>query len=362
MANAADEENRKIALVRRERLVLVVVFLVCVGIIFVYCALRMTFGSSFQSCKNIVYVTQRYQCLRALALAQRNASVCSAMHAPYNYSCVDAVALNTSSSDACAIIKSSSPEYYTCIQDLSSATGIASYCDFLSEPNRSSCLWGAASASGFSNATVCSAIGNATLEERCLTVYDYRTAMSTGSSRYCAAMPYGYEIAADYPDGQTLFSSNNASVNLAYLSGNGTVGGLCYYQIAIMDRNSSLCTMVPPYFSSYCNGFSSANNTAVTNMSINSTSVAGMNSTLADVLGGNYTQNCTGIGCYYMNLTSEAIIYKNTSYCRNTGNASFQDLCLEDLVSMYHDPAYCTYILNSTEQYYCTLAAENYSS
>jgi hypothetical protein len=371
MADAAKEQENgrtevKITFKREEKLILIGIFLLCLGAIFVYSTLRTVFASPIQSCKNIVYTVQRYQCLNALALEQHNASVCLAMNYPYNYTCVSAVAVSTASPQACALIKGSGSEYYDCILNLSLATATSSYCNNLNGQASSSCMYDIASANGFSDLAVCSAIVNATLEKKCTTSYDYRTALSTGNSGYCAAMPYGYQSAANYTGEQDLGDNENATgMEFFYVSDNGTLEGLCYYQLAVTEKNPALCAYVPSSFSTFCNEFSTPNNATDNatngNFILNSTSAAIINATLEKELGENLTQNCTGIGCYYLNLTDYALIYNNTKYCLNTNNYSFQDSCIEDLVFVYHDADYCSYILNSSAQYYCKLSVNNTS-
>ena len=275
----------------KEKILLAAAVLAVLAVILVIGNLRVGSGKGLQACKNIIDNIPRYQCIQELAMAERNSSMCLAMPSPNNYSCVYQLALNGSNQQACAVIKGSQLQYYGCIYNVSHAEASPVPCSSLAEPFRSECIYGAAEAQNFSDMATCAQIANQSIASKCITIYDYTKALVSKEASYCGDMPAGQAGASGYLlEATSNITYTDPTTALLYLQGNGSISGYCYYKLAILNSNQSLCANVPEYVYPYCQEFSASSNITASpgpydNASLNSTNMSAITKALSNIFG-----------------------------------------------------------------------------
>lgn len=333
-----SESERRIVLIG----VTVVLVLAAVASVFLETASHPS-GSS--NCSGIVFQQQRDSCYYQAAFAARNSSECAHITgSSTRYACFAAIAENLRSVAVCNGINATSYDYANCVMNVTLMTGNYSGCSALSGQSASTCIYEIASKQQFSNIGACHMISNHTLMESCLGAHYYDAAVSHGSASYCGLVPNNYSSSVM---GAILSQGGNVSSPeeyLIYSSINATPANYCYYRIAMLTYNRSVCSSTTGLLAALCNEtFEQLNATATYNLTTVCSSAP------------SYLQSL----CEFGAASQLAVSNENVSYCSSISSAAYRYACISTLAAKTGNAAYCSGIPNATISSACVGSAEN---
>jgi hypothetical protein len=327
-----------------KRLVLVAIAAVLVVIAITVLLVGTVVGSTgVGACNRTILETERDQCFASLASATSNYSVCLLIKQNQSsYQCISAVAQKRQDAGICFRINSSSALYTSCLEGVGYSTDNVSDCLGLNNSSRSSCAYNIALMNNFNNIGYCGDIPNITKNLLCYHMYYYNLAVSSRTPLYCTLLP----SVSDYNLSTQMLSqsSSNLSQSLnysSYYSLNITPQSFCFYRLATLTRNQTLCRYTTGAIASLCGGASAPSNNTLQS----ATNVTGMCSSVPS-----YAQDL----CYYAIATNKAVAERNTSECGTINSTAYQYSCFSTLAIDYGNTTYCNYITgNSTQREAC---------
>ena len=286
-----------------------------------------------QHCKGILLSQLREACYVQLAGATGNASICSyAGQEQAREQCSLAIAVRSNDIAACSVAGLTQQDANACEVNASLAANSVSDClQINSTQSSSECIYSLGLSYGFSNVTYCGHITNTTESANCRNIHNYRTAVSGLDAAYCAALPSGingtplYLLTENATTGISQFSAQSAPLEFQ----NVTDAAACYYEIASLSDNASLCTYTAGTLNTLCTA---------------RTSSAQQNSTLAAV-----TPASAYVACSAGGLTGSLL-------------TSCENYLFLGVAASRHNATYCGYINNATIKSQCALSAGNSTS
>ncbi len=313
--------------------VIAVAIIVAVAVILVVVSSAST---GLRSCSGKVVQQARYSCYTYYADYYGNASICNYLSGQYRDECLYNVSTATSNSLPCSGI--SLPEYVaSCVSSISLKLGSAAACSSLQEPYASSCAYGVAKASGFSNESVCASIQNSTLSDSCAASHYYNAALASRSASYCGYLSHSY-------DGVELSAiAANSTQEFGPVSAyNLTPFGYCYSMVALELNDRSMCSTLNGTDAASCQAYF--------------TQSTGVNVTAIGRYCNQSGSQYPGIGglCGAAITIYEALQSGNVTKCL-TLNGSYIGTCVTDIARKYNDSSYCSYISNATEASACNV-------
>ena len=349
--------DRKPALDERERrivLIFATAALLLIALIFLLFGGR---GSALENCKGVLLQQQRNACFLSLAGSTGNASVCSYVDVQSERdACFVGMAEAENSISVCNEVNHTSAQYSACLNNVSLSTGNESGCQQLNGENQSLCAMNLATAEGFRSLSECSIIDNASLRNECSAVYQYNSALKSGSVRYCMnltgapnstvlslMLTDSYESTASTSMQGVLFDQLNVSPR-----------GYCYYSLAKQLDNSTLCDQTAGLLNQACLAELLQSN-ATANTAANATNATEFCSLLQRNLSSSLPSDLGNFSslCLHYTLTAEAISTKNISKCLQVGSAPSVDACITSYATDYYNASYCSYIYNSSAEQDC---------
>lgn len=324
--------------------VITVVLIIAAGVALV----ATSAGTQLGRCTRIVVSQQRYSCLLELANSTANASVCGYLSGAQAEQCISGVALVSGNASTCSSVVSNATSYAQCITSVGTAKHDASYCSVLDEPYLSACAYGIAESGNFSDRGACGLIGNLSLRNDCMSKSYYNEAVLSKDAAYCTYLPSVLNTSLVLYMSQSsaqLFGISNATATLPYLNAT-TPQEYCYYNLALLGRNESLCGAVTGQLNTLCRA-------PFTNTTSYNTSAANV-ITLQNV-----STLCSGAPEGTQSLCESALyVYiavenRNVSICGTLSSLPYQDACYTGLASKYNDSSYCSYIQNGSAAATC---------
>lgn len=343
-----EKENSQPLFSQSERRVILIGITI---LLFVAAATVLLLGSlrptPLQSCKNIVFQKQRYDCIYSLASATNNYSICSLLPNGEPSQCISLIAESQMNASACARLGAGT-QYSNCIENVSLKSDNVSYCLDLNGSIEPSCAFNVARSRQFSDLGECSSIKNITKSLLCSYIYYYNAAPKLNMPNYCSLLPdvtnstlLSIVETKDYLNQSAAISSQFITTSAI----NITVSASCYYNTAIETKNKTLCAYAGSTVSGACYDYLNSTSTNSTFQFNNATALCSKSPYGTNVL------------CYYALYTEKAVAQKNISSCFEIGNSSYIDTCIVELASTYNDSAYCKSITNSTDQQACYSSA-----
>jgi hypothetical protein len=357
---AADQSaDRKPALDERERRLIyafATAALVLAAIIF------LTLGGNrteLSACKGVLLQNQRNLCFLGLADSTGNASVCGYVDVQAQRdSCFAGIAEAEKNGSVCGEISRADAQYSQCLLNVSANTGDERYCEMLNGTYRSSCLLDLAKAGEFGSLGMCNITGNESATKECDYMYYYNSALKSGSAGYCAKLPgtVNSTLISLMATNSVTSTAGGIMQDLACSSTfNVSPQSCCYYNLAALTHNSTLCAQTSGTLNEYCLG--------AANMQVNSTSNSVNTTDVCSLLQGGHgssspfpgnLSSLSGSLCTSAMLINEALSTKNISKCLRINTASFEYSCVADYAKNYSNPSDCfTYIANSSAQQDC---------
>ncbi len=304
-------------------------------------------SSGISGCTSIILQAQRNGCLSNLANKTGNYSACLLIRpSGYSYQCISDVAKKSGDINTCSEISGNISYYTSCVEQISYAQSNPQYCKLLTSDNESECAYSIAESEMFGNLSYCNEIMNSSLGMRCTSMHYYNIAVDSKNPSYCSMLPNAIENGTL----SEMLSEDNPNVAsdaqlLAYSYLNITPSGLCYYELASVLSNQSICGDVTGPLSQICYEQSNA--------SI-STGLANANTINYTIYNGNVSALCAGAPsyatslCQYSLITERAIEARNAISCYAISNAGYQYSCILSIAARYNDSSYCSYINNNS--------------
>ncbi len=339
----AQPKNVKIEMTQRERLIILAVIAIALVIIAVVVLVAASAGTPLSRCSRIIVSQQRSACLLGLANATGNVSICSYLHGSQSEECVSGIALASGNPSLCSSLSYNGSFYAQCVISTGMSSHTASYCLSLSEPYLSSCVYTIAEASNFSSVSECGYITNSSLRGECDAKSYYEEALKSRNASYCADLPSALNSTlVSYMAGASarVIGVSNASATLPYLNAT-TPMQYCYYNVALLGRNSAICSLAGSKLSAQCNATLSTSSSYTTGAS-NAITLQ------------NVTALCSDAPASVQSLCSDslysyiAVKQRNVSVCGLISSGIYQSACYTSLARTYNDSSYCSYIQNST--------------
>lgn len=348
---ANDVAKKRIELSQKEKRVLLFGVTAVLFVIALFAVLTETVGGyTLEKCEGIVYQTQRYDCIINLANRTRNVSLCSHVPKTYGYQCMARIAELERNFSLCNEINASSPVSIYCELNLSgSATSLDDCRSLANSSIRSSCIYRLASREKFADIAYCNYITNSILASNCGYIHYYNLALSTENSSYCLFLPDSTDVSpmALLSQNASGYNSTIASTLAFYELYNVTDRGVCYFGLARLMGNSTLCSQISGGLSNICESIVAGTNTT-SNLNLSSAY--------------SYCNQFTGYlqtYCTYGVLESVALRTNNITLCGQIGLQQVENLCITSLAKKYNHSAYCGYISNTTDASACYSSVSN---
>lgn len=302
---------------------------------------------ALDTCKGVLLQNQRNACFLALAGSTGNALVCDYVDVQAQRdSCFVGIAEAQNNASMCGEANHTGAQYSLCLLNVSMNTGNESYCHLLNGDYRSLCTMDLVRAEGFSNLSMCNSIDNASVRNECGYIYYYNGALKSGTASYCEKLPSAANSTVlSLMTTESVGSSAGIGMQVFLLSTlNVSPQSYCYYRLATLFSNSTLCAQTTGLLNQACFGaLAQVNSTANT---INMTDVC-------TLLQGNLSSLSSGASnlsrlCMPSVLTSEALSTRNISKCLRITIPSFVYSCITTYAKNYSDASYCSYIINNS--------------
>jgi len=299
--------------------------------------------SGQKGCSGIVLSQPRDNCYLSMANYTDNATVCRSISSINSQAgCITSIALSKDNATICAGLANSTTYYYQCVTQISQKQQNPTDCVLLSEPYSSQCAYALATNQSFSDNSTCAYVSNSSQASLCNSMYYYNTAISKSNPGYCSQLPnYTDRLIVDSILQQNTgnYTLQLQQVQLAEL--NLTPRGYCYYRLASLTSNYSLCAGQPGVLGQLCSyGESSTNQTA---LPLNASVCSSAPSQIANV-------------CTYAVLISTALTSENLSACSQISDINYKYACITAYASKYNSTA-CTQISNLTYRQSCYASA-----
>lgn len=347
-AQKAGGDRPKMETTQRERMVALAVVAATLAIVAGFTLVATSGGTPLSRCNGILISQQKAECLLALANSTKNASVCGYLASSLAGQCITNIALLSGNASICDGIPSNSPTYAGCLTGIGTAKHDSSYCSGLGEPYLSTCAYSVASGENFSDISVCSMIGNASLNADCNAKSHYNHAVLFRNATYCSYLPkaYNYSLVSYISQSSArLFGFANVTSTLTYL--NTSPSSYCYYNLALLNYNKSLCGSVTGQLGTLC-GYQLSTPASYNASAANSITLQNVTALCSKA-----PQAAQGV-CSYALYIYIAVAQRNATVCGMIHAAQYQNACYAGIASKYQDSSYCSYIQNSTERIACS--------
>jgi hypothetical protein len=299
-------------------------------------------------CMGLALAESRYACINNLAVSSVNASMCGSLSGYYADSCYANVAHASGKGQDCIGIANLSKRSM-CMTAIALSDRNYSMCGSAVEPLVSQCEDKVALVTH--NGSLCEGIANATYKDHCVSITNARLAFSTYNSSYCQKVSnstdkdFAETIIGNFSYGALPGASINSTIllsSLAFLPNmTYTARDFCYMTLALGSKNYSICSMVSEGTARSLCSYRSA--TTSTNASSNYTQLI---------------QNCAQTGsfaqqCVSSILLSQAVNTRNSTLCGQLLDTSLQVNCFSLLASTYKNSTYCGYISDAMQRNSC---------
>ncbi|MDE1810755.1 MAG: hypothetical protein KGH66_01820 [Candidatus Micrarchaeota archaeon] len=345
-----DDKDRpkaepKLKMAHHERIRLyVLVTVVLVGLAGVSLALSVHGSSAIRSCGGILLSIPKNNCYTALANYTKNASICGKVSGTASQAgCIISVAQQSDNLSVCSQLANYSSYYMSlCVSGASTKQSSVASCTQLAEPYSSQCAFSIAAEQNFSDNSTCSYVSNLSQRYVCSSMYYYARALADRSPSYCSLLPNAANqgimgaISQQNSDNYTL---QIQQIQLAEL--NVTPQNYCYYRLASITSDYSLCTGAPGLLGQLCTYGQESSSSNATSINASSCSSA--------------PQAIRGI-CTYAVLISTAVSTMNVSICSQISNTTYQSSCITAYAIRYNS-TYCSRIGNLTYRQGCYASA-----
>ena len=303
-------------------------------------------NGGISGCTRLIQQASEYDCLSQIAVSTGNVSICSLMNGTYMNTCYYAISLNNTRTADCAVITNSSLQgecYYTKATEtqnysLCRLSGAYSSCIMnISLSQRNVALCG--SLQNSSNTSVCSSI---------IYMYDaVKDYKPSGCMKVSNNSSYGTYSSILYGFNRLYASNSDINVTLsasylsAYLQGSISARSICYFISAYNTKNVSVCGNIGNVtVRNYCGYY--ANISAYHSNGLNYTQIASECSS-------NSSASAT---CNASVALVKAITNDNATLCGTLGQA-YSGECYFALAQKLHNPYYCGFISNTSENEIC---------
>jgi hypothetical protein len=301
-------------------------------------------GNALQRCEGVILQPQRSSCLDALAGIERNASVCDLIgYAQLRDSCIEGIAELTSNITLCTQVTAAG-DRADCVFNISNSTRNIGYCALVGAPYNSTCAYNIASRDRFASEQDCALIENATLRSECMYLYYYGSAMASKNASYCAALPGKVNMSLLSAIFMVNSSLSSQLMELSML--NATPQSYCYYNLAVLTPNRSLCAFTSGFMNTLCNATLSS---------------PAQSANITNETACNYVPAEWKPACEFWMLSAQAISKRNASLCMQISTVTVigmqdQYSCISSLAEKYGNASYCAYISNSTVEQDCVMS------
>jgi hypothetical protein len=355
-AQRVDGDRPKMETTQRERMMALAVITAALVIVAGLTLVATSGGTPLSRCNGILISQQKAECLLALANSTKNASVCSYLTSSLAGRCITNIALLSGNASICDGIPSNSQTYAGCLTGIGTAKHNVSYCGGLGEPYLSTCAYSVASGENFSSILTCSMIGNASLSADCSAKSHYNDAVLLRNATYCSYLPtaYNYSLVSYISQSSArIFGLTNVTSTLAYL--NTSPSSYCYYNLARLDYNRSLCGLVTGQLGTLC-GYQLSTSASYNISAVNSITLQNVTALCSQA-----PQVAQAV-CSYALYIYIAAAQRNASVCGMIRVAQYQNACYAGIANKYQNSSYCSYIQNSTERIACSVGVPTNST
>ncbi|HUC39083.1 MAG TPA: hypothetical protein VL944_03050 [Candidatus Acidoferrum sp.] len=332
----------------RQRMTLLAIAAGVLVVIALFTLVATSGGTPLTRCTRIIIQSQRSSCLFELANTTGNATVCLHISGSGEGGCIANVALQQNNVSLCSL--SGNATFAACVSALGEKERNPSYCSSLQDPYESICTYAALQAGNFSNVGECSLILNGSVRDNCTYRSYYNLAVSSRSGAYCSYLPTTFNsslINFILSSSTQLFGIANASLTISSL--NTSPQSYCYYNLAHLTSNISLCSMTTGQLKMICSGQLSTPSTQQ-NVTFN-ISVGQVGTLCANVPVGVQNECDYGIYSYI------AVANRNASVCGLIPTGALQYSCYAAIAGRYKNVTYCSYIGNATDRILCNSQA-----
>jgi hypothetical protein len=287
-------------------------------------------------------------CLTALANRTQNVTYCLYIKDSAEPQCVLNVAFVTQNVSYCGAIASSSPYFSQCIMTLNQKYNSIALCNYLSASTALQCIYNISSQSNFTNPNLCSQLTNASYDSECNNLYYYKNALSTKNSLYCGKLQTTRNTTTLYFINSNSSQSQDFTIQrlLLFSTVNVTPQQECYYNLAVVSNNESMCNNIGGGVASQCSYAVAQYNASKVYVDYNATNVT---SSCGSYIAGGYSSNV----CILEYLTRQAITKDNITFCKDINSSSYSDSCILGLALNTSNISYCSQIINSTTRNEC---------
>ena len=303
-------------------------------------------GGGIDGCMRLIQQVSKNDCLSQIAVSTGNLSVCSMMNGTYMNTCYYAISLNNTNTADCAVITNASLQgkcYYA------KATGTQNYSLCNLSGAHSSCITNISFSQR--NATLCGSLQNKTNASVCAsTIYmynaikDYKPGACSQVSDNASYSTYSsilYDFNRMYASNSSLNVSLSASYLAAYLQGSISARSICYFISAYNTKNVSVCGSIEnATIRDYCGYY--ANISTYHSGALNYTEVA-------SECASNSSASAT---CNSSVALVRALSTDNATICGTLGQV-YSGECYFALAQKLHNPYYCGFISNTSENEIC---------
>jgi hypothetical protein len=341
---------------QRRRLSLYIVGLLLLVAIVLIALPRGAGGLS--ACEGIILTAQKDACISALASSTDNLSICSYLAQQGSQNCVLNIAVQQGNISTCSLLESTPQAHYACVSNISFADKNPAYCALLSGSQRDDCAYGLAKLVNFTESAACTQISNSSIMRICLSLYYYKNALDHRNQSSCGMLLNNANgsLLTDIIDE----SGGNQSLSsiFDYASENITPRDYCYNQLAIEERNQSVCSFNAGAAQTICQEAVSAEerlNTTNNQLNCTKLSLEGGNLTNSSVKGNataNLTRYFSKINLFACTLT-ESFRERNITLCKTLANSTQYNSCVWDFIKTLNATNDCGYLTNATLQSYC---------
>ncbi|MEM0147274.1 MAG: hypothetical protein QXR85_02425 [Candidatus Micrarchaeaceae archaeon] len=335
----------------------IMVYAVAIAVLLVTAAaiqLSISAYTPLDRCESIAVISNKYDCIKGLAVSTANTSMCSTIPSEYATGCYSAIAENTANASLCRKITNTSSEYQ-CISYVAERNGNSTLCNTEQEPYKGACYQ--VLAEKYANASMCAYAANQTGDEICISEIMSKRAFATDNVAYCSNV--SSSLNSTVVDTIVLNVSNadleNVTLFLVGYAAKSTgqiaqqpvsaysAKDFCVIGVAYASDNATACKYAEPALQPSCLEILSLKHSA-------------------NITTSNFTQelqSCSTMGsyetiCTQSVLIAEAIKTNNGSICTSLGTA--ESTCYSALAEYTKNASMCLKISNSTSANACSLA------
>lgn len=352
---------------------LVAVVLLIIALIIIFFNYAKTNESQFNKCEAIILNSYKNSCLMSLANTTKNISICNNVDQINKNKCILDIANLKNNTNFCNLINNSTLSY-NCILNIGIKTQNQTICSNLNGSFRASCLYYFAKLNNFNNINVCKSITNTSDQNICTNLFYYNEMIRTKNQNYCSNLlnqsnftilnlmlnnniNKSVNLVNNIAKTANSSSVNNNILNEAgslnlivnssssiiqLMSYNITPQNFCYFNSAIISKNSSICSQTGNL------GFACNNELSSQQISNKTSNLTAQINNCNKLASYNLTSLCS-IGIY----TTYAIKTRNISICLKISNIYEKNICITNMALQLNNSNYCSYLNNTTIESSC---------